>query len=547
MYQYFRMLAARLDYFIPTLLRSDPNELRRCRIMIGSAFSVGFLTLLLAFARLLTEGFDSLLGWTFIGVSILMLFIPLILRLTKSILLAGSLLPAVGASTLIFMSVFEAGIDSEAIYWFPFAPLIATFFVNAFASILFGLIMLIALTAIYFSQQSGMISPSSLPIEVLLLLKLMSATGAVIFGASVAWLYETNRRKSEDALQTSNAKTEAIISAIPDTMFLLNPEGKILEIKTSAGIFNSLLHDKYRKCDTIMELFSSQDKVRITAQLQRSISADKIQIEEYDFLEAEQTLSLELRIVPMNKEEVLTIIRDVTSERKIDRLKNEFLSTVSHELRTPLTAIVGNLGILCGGVVSDIPKQANDMIENANSNAKRLSILIDDLLDLQKISSGQIQYSMKNMAIDEFIEQSIEFNQGYASKYHVLLACNNRVEKINIRIDESRMHQVMANLISNAIKYSPEGEEVSVKVQCNNDQISISVSDKGEGIPVEFREQVFDKFTQSDSSNTRKAGGTGLGLSISKTIVEAHGGKIDFETEVGVGTTFNVYLPIIDK
>ncbi|MCK5606770.1 hypothetical protein KAR91_33015 [Candidatus Pacearchaeota archaeon] len=544
MYRYFRRLAHKLDYYIPVVLRNNANDLRRCRMMIGAAFSVGFLTLGLSFARIFAEGWDSILGWLFIFVSMLLLSTPLILRLTKSIILAGSLIPAIGTGTLIFMSVYEGGLESEAIYWFPFAPLIAAFFVNAFASIIFGLVMLIALTAIYFSQQSGLISQSSLSIELMQFLKLISATAAVIFGASVAWLYETNRRKSEAALQRSNAKTEAIVSAIPDTMFLLNSEGKILETKSAVGmdILNSLFQT--RKYKTIMELFSTQDKERITAQLKCAVDTRTIQMEEYDLDEAGQNLSLEVRIVPTTMEEVLTIIRDVTSERNVERLKNEFISTVSHELRTPLTAIVGYIGLLSAGVIPGIPKEANEMIENTNRNAKRLGTLIDDLLDLQKISSDQIQYSMENIIIEEFIKHTIELNQGYASKYDVHLTYDNQVDTASIRIDENRMHQVMANLISNAIKYSPTGENVSVQVQYSNDQIRISVTDKGEGIPEEFRGQVFEKFTQSDSSDTRKVGGTGLGLSISKMIVEAHGGKINFDTTIGKGTTFNIYLPV---
>ena len=342
-------------------------------------------------------------------------------------------------------------------------------------------------------------------------------------------------------------RTEAIISAIPDCMFLLNSEGKILEIKEvdSPGILNLKLHITDHKFNTIMELVSNEDKARIATQLQIAISVGSIQVEEYELHTAEQVSSLEVRMVPMNKEEVLAIIRDVTSERNIERLKNEFISTVSHELRTPLTAIVGYLSLLQGGVVSGIPKEANDMIENANTNAARLSSLIDDILDLQKVSGGHLQYSMNDVLLSEFIKQTIEFNQGYATKYHVQLVCENLAEKNNIRIDTNRMHQVMANLISNAIKYSPQGEKVSVQAQCNNGQINISVTDKGAGIPKEFRSQVFEKFTQSDSSNTRQVGGTGLGLSISKMIVEAHGGSIDFETEIGIGTTFNIYLPTI--
>lgn len=441
------------------------------------------------------------------------------------------------------MSVHEGGLASEAIYWFPFAPLIAAFFVNAFTSIIFGLLMLVALTAIYFAQLSGFISQSSLSIEALLFLKLMSATAAVIFGASVAWLYETNRRKSEDAIQRSNAKTEAIVSAIPDAIFLLNPEGRILEIKSTAGIrvLKSLVNGQ--KDNTIMDLFSVQDTTRIITQLQRAVSAGSIDIEKYDVDEAEQHLSFEVRIIPTSMGEILAIVRDVTSERNVERLKNQFLSTVSHELRTPLTAIAGYIGLLSGGVIPGIPKQACEMLDNTKQNTERLTTLIDDLLDFQKFSSGHMQYNMNNIQVSEFIKHTVELNQGYASKYNVQLVYDNQVENINVWMDENRMHQVMANIISNAIKYSPKNEKVFVQLKYNNDQIKISVTDKGHGIPEEFQGKVFEEFTQSDSSDTRAVGGTGLGLSITKVIVEAHKGSIDFQTEIGVGTTFNIYLP----
>ena len=546
-YRYIRTLKDKLSYFIPAALQKKSDELRRCRILIGSSFSVGFLTLALAFVRFMSEGWASNIGWVFFFVSILMLSTPVILRLSRSVFIAGSMIPALGASTLIFMAVYEGGMESEAIYWFPFAPLIAAFFVNAFASIIFGLLMLAALTAIYLSQQSGMISQSPNPIEIVQFLKLMSATAAVIFGASVAWLYETSRRKSEAALRHSNSRTEAILSAIPDAMFLLNHKGQILETKTSAGkdMINSSTFISNRNDNTVFDLFSADDSERISTQLQRAISAGTVQVAEYDLKETGQHLSYEVRIVPTSMQEALMIIRDVTTQRNIERMKNEFLSTVSHELRTPLTAVIGYISLLTGGVIPGIPKQASEMLENTNRNAMRLNSLIDDLLDLQKISSGHLEYVKKNVDVGTFVENSVELNKGYASMYDVEIVFDNMSDKTDIWIDESRMHQVIANLISNAIKYSPSGEKVLVQVKKNNDHVIISVKDNGEGIPEEFHNHVFEKFTQSDSSNTRKVGGTGLGLNISKRIVEAHGGRIDFETQIGKGTTFSLYIPIV--
>lgn len=544
---YFRQLARKFDHFIPIVLRGNTNELRRSRIILGASLSVGLLTITLSLARFIAEGWGSSFGWMLVAVSMVMLSNPLILRLTQSTLLAGSVIPTIGASTLITMAALQGGLESEAIYWFPFAPLIAAFFVNAYASMAFGTLMLLALLALYFGQKSGVIIKSTHPLEIMQHLKLMSAVTAVIFGAVVAWLYESNRRKSEAALQRSNAKTQAMVSAMPDTMFLVNPEGRVLDIEVSEtnAISMPILRLADRTNYSIVDLFPAlDDKERITTQLQRAIDAGSIQIEEYDIDEADQHWSIEVRIVPAAKGEVLAIIRDVTKERDIERLKNEFLSTVSHELRTPLTAIIGYIALLSNGMIPGIPDKARNMIDNVNRNAEQLSVIIDDLLDLQKISSGRMQYSMKYVQIGVFLKHCIELNQGYASKYNVRLGYNNQADDTNIQIDESRMQQVMANLISNAIKYSHSGGTVSVEARNNIGQVCISVKDKGAGIPEEFHGQVYEKFSQSDSSTTRTVGGTGLGLSISKMIIERHGGSIDFDSELGVGTTFYVCLPI---
>lgn len=237
------------------------------------------------------------------------------------------------------------------------------------------------------------------------------------------------------------------------------------------------------------------------------------------------------------------VVRDITRRKELDRLKNEFVSTVSHELRTPLTSIVGSLGLLKEGVVGDLTDQAQQMIEIAHSNCDRLVRLINDILDMEKIESGRMDYQMAPLQLSALIQTSVAENQGYAKQCAVRFETSELDEEIFLNGDQDRLKQVMANLLSNAAKFSPAESAVTIGMTDSGPNVRISVSDKGNGIPENFREKIFTKFSQADGSNTRAVAGTGLGLSICKAIVEQHHGSIGFETETGAGTTFYFELP----
>lgn len=239
----------------------------------------------------------------------------------------------------------------------------------------------------------------------------------------------------------------------------------------------------------------------------------------------------------------LYTIRDVTRERELDRMKNEFISTVSHELRTPLTSIRGALGLMLGGVTGELPAQAKRMLEIAVKNSVRLIMLINDILDMEKIASGKMVFDLVPLAVMPLVDQAREANQAYADLYNVRLSIVETLPDAMIDGDSARMMQVLANLLSNAVKFSPSGSTVELAVTRQDSFIRIAVRDHGSGIPEEFRNRIFQKFAQADSSDTRRKGGTGLGLSISKAIVERHGGKIGFDTVPNAGTTFYVDLP----
>jgi PAS domain S-box-containing protein len=241
------------------------------------------------------------------------------------------------------------------------------------------------------------------------------------------------------------------------------------------------------------------------------------------------------------------LIHDITSRKKVDKLKSEFISTVSHELRTPLTSITGALGLLVGGTVPEIPVKAMDLLVIAKNNAERLGRLVNDILDIEKLEFGKLHLELSACEVNDLIQQAVDQNTGYAIKYGVHLALDSSsiaTQKITILVDADRFLQVMSNLISNAIKFSHMDGVVSLSARVSEGLVVFYVEDFGTGIPDEFRNKIFQKFAQADSSDTRKRDGTGLGLSISRVIVERMGGTIDYRTEVNKGSVFFFSIPI---
>ncbi len=239
----------------------------------------------------------------------------------------------------------------------------------------------------------------------------------------------------------------------------------------------------------------------------------------------------------------IAIARDITERKRIDRMKSEFVSTVSHELRTPLTSIRGSLGLLTGGVAGEIPEAARSLLEIATSNSERLSRLINDILDIEKIEAGQMHFDMEVLDLMPLVEKSLQINQGLAERYNVHFVLTETVPDSQVYVDAGRLLQVLANFFSNAAKFSPPGDVVTIAVKVIDRRVRVSVRDHGPGIPFEFRSRIFQKFSQADASDTRQKGGTGLGLSISKAIIERLGGEIGFDTEPGEMSLFYFELP----
>jgi len=238
---------------------------------------------------------------------------------------------------------------------------------------------------------------------------------------------------------------------------------------------------------------------------------------------------------------VLLTFRDTSERIEIDRMKSEFVSIVSHELRTPLASIRGVLGLLSGGKLGGVSAETKPMVDLAVRNADRLSRLINSIVDVERLESGQLRLQQVFTTSSEIVRRTTEQAHALADEAGVTL--NFAVENMPLQLDLERVLQALMNLISNAVKYSERGQTVTVMIKSAPEAVHFSVTDQGPGIAPEKQGKVFERFYQGDSSDMRGKGGTGLGLTIARGIVLRHGGRIWVESEPGKGTTFHFSLP----
>jgi PAS domain S-box-containing protein len=239
---------------------------------------------------------------------------------------------------------------------------------------------------------------------------------------------------------------------------------------------------------------------------------------------------------------ILGAVVDLTERKRLERMKDEFVSMVSHELRTPLTSIAGSLGLLLGTAAGELSERARRLLHLAQSNSQRLVKLVNDILDIEKLESGQVNFQFAAVDIRALLEQTVEANLGFADTYLVRLRHDVRSDG-HVWADSDRLSQALTNLISNAVKFSPPDGEVVIAAERVSGAIRLSIRDQGSGIPTEFRSRIFQKFAQADGAQNKKTGGTGLGLSIVKEIVARLGGEVGFDDAPGGGTVFYVDLP----
>lgn len=259
-----------------------------------------------------------------------------------------------------------------------------------------------------------------------------------------------------------------------------------------------------------------------------------------------QTFPMDLSVseITRNARKIfIGMVRDITDRKRMEKMKSEFVATVSHELRTPLTSISGSISLLLGGALGEFPDPIRQMLDVAHKNSLRLSSLINDLLDMEKIATGKMRFEMRIHEVMDLVEQALRLSAPHAAQYQVTFDLVQRADGALIRVDEQRFQQILANYLSNAAKFSPSGGTVRVGVENDDNRVRIHIRDDGPGIPAEFRSRIFEKFSQADSSDTRQKGGTGLGLAIAKELAEKMSGQVGFDSVEGQGAVFYLDLP----
>ncbi|WP_144511303.1 ATP-binding protein [Bacillus sp. FJAT-22090] len=240
----------------------------------------------------------------------------------------------------------------------------------------------------------------------------------------------------------------------------------------------------------------------------------------------------------------VVVLRDMTEQHRLDKMRSDFIANVSHELRTPISMLQGYSEAIIDEVVTT-EEDKNEMIRIIYDESKRMSRLVTELLDLARLESGYLSIYKEEVSILPAIERITQkFDQIAKEKNIHLYFEHTLTESVHLQIDEDRMEQVLTNLIDNALRHTSEGESVTVRLSQTDQQIKIEVADTGYGIPKEDLPYVFERFYKADKARTRGKSGTGLGLAIAKNIVERHDGNLSVESEVGVGTTFIIKLPL---
>ncbi len=354
------------------------------------------------------------------------------------------------------------------------------------------------------------------------------------------------RRSDMGNLVVAQQTTEAAIDSLYDPVLVTNAEGCVTKLNHAAEeLFGPESDAKGKHIGEI-----ARDS-RIALAVSRTLSSQLPVAEEG----AAAVLPLavdgserayRLRTTPMRDTEnhllgAVTLLEDITHLREIDRLKSEFIATASHELRTPLTSVQMGVHLLLEGAAGELTDKQQEVLAACREDCERLEKLMRDLLDLSKIEAGESQPQLAPVRAKDLVIEAVERLRAQVEAKNITLKTNAPPDLPHVLADRAQIERVIINLVTNALRHTERDGEIEIGAEQRNGSIVVSVRDTGRGIPSEYLPHIFDKFVQVPDA---PSGGAGLGLAISKSIVEAHGGQIGVQSELGRGTTFTFTLPV---
>jgi PAS domain S-box-containing protein len=359
----------------------------------------------------------------------------------------------------------------------------------------------------------------------------------------------TDRKVAESSLRMSLEQFQSVFDSPSVGKAIVGLDGKLQRVNTTLCELLGYQREDVLKAD--IQTFSHPDDIddnwhKLGLLMTGSISSFQA---EKRFIRANGSimwgfLGVNLvRNAQGDPDHLISQVVDVTEQRRLHELKNEFVSTVSHELRTPLTSVLGAVTLL-SSMDESFSDQAQRLLFIAEKNSLRLRDLINDVLDFEKFSAKQMRFSLSQEQIAELVDDAITANSDFGGKFGVRFDVDCPDRDLTGFVDPKRFQQVMTNLLTNAAKFADEGSAVGVIVKGQNETVQVSVINQGNGIPEEFKADIFKPFSQADTALTRERSGTGLGLHITKQIVEQMGGAIGFESGPDGRTTFWFTVPI---
>ncbi|HWF90317.1 MAG TPA: ATP-binding protein [Pyrinomonadaceae bacterium] len=346
-------------------------------------------------------------------------------------------------------------------------------------------------------------------------------------------------------LLVAQQTTEAAIDSLYDPVLVTDGEGCVTKLNPAAEeIFGSEKENTGKHVGEVARDVRIAGAVAEALESQRPVAGEGMSSVLPLAVDGSER-AFRLRTTPMrdNGHHLLgavTILEDITHLREIDRLKSEFIATASHELRTPLTSVQMGVHLLLEGALGELTDQQNEVLQACRQDCERLDKLMRDLLDLSRIEAGESQPQLAAISARDLLTTAVEELRPQVEAKDLKLSVDAPLDLPWVLIDRLQIERVISNLVINALRHTKNGE-ITISAEQRDNHVAISVADTGSGIPTEYLPHVFDKFVQVPDAPT---GGAGLGLTISKSIVEAHGGQISVQSQVGRGSTFTFTLPL---
>lgn len=369
-------------------------------------------------------------------------------------------------------------------------------------------------------------------------------TAALLVGLAVLWRLRAQRWAASMAAQAASARHRAILESTSDAIIIFNPSGSIEQANAATERLLGYRPSEIERRDvsTILDIAIGEgtfhERLGVTENgIATPMLVDRVAVTS-DGRQVPVDISLGLMPLPDGLH-VVASLRDVSERRAVERMKSDFIATVSHELRTPLTSVVGSLGLLRAGSAGDLPEMAQELIGIAENNARRLIRLTNDILDLDKLSAGAMTLDIAETDLDTIAAEAAESYRGSAAAKGVRIVVDAPDGPLVVAADRQRLIQAVGNLMSNAVRHAPERSTVTIATRLQNGRALLTITDEGAGVPIEFRDRIFDRFGQAPADH---ANGTGLGLAIVREIVGGHDGSVWYEDAPGGGARFVIAL-----